>query len=81
MAVPTKRNPFLVFLASGAGRLLRIVVGIVLVLLGLLVVQGTWVWVLGIIGLVPLAAGIFDVCVLGPLFSASVWGRDIRGTR
>ncbi len=40
MALPAKRNPFVSFMASGAGRLLRIV-GIVLILLGLLVVQGT----------------------------------------
>ena len=81
MATPTTRNPFVTFMASGAGRVLRIVGGIVLVLLGLLVVQGTWGWVLVVVGLVPLAAGIFDFCLLGPLFGAGWWGRDIRRTR
>ncbi len=79
MAVPAKPNPFVGFMASGTGHLLRIVVGIVLILLGLLVVQGTWGWVLVVIGLVPLAAGVFDFCLLGPLLGVGFWGRDIRG--
>jgi hypothetical protein len=32
-----------------------------------------------VIGLVPLAAGVFDFCLLGPLLSVGFWGRDIRG--
>lgn len=80
MAQPSARrvNPFARFMASGAGRLLRIIVGLVLILIGLLLVKGTWGWVIAVIGLVPLAAGIFDFCILGPLFGAGFWGRDIR---
>jgi hypothetical protein len=31
------------------------------------------------VGLVPLAAGIFDFCVLAPLMGKPFWGREIRG--
>jgi len=79
MAQRASQNPFVAFMASGAGRSLRVIVGIVLIALGVFVVRGTWGWVLAVIGLVPLAAGLFDFCLLGPLFGAGFWGRDIRG--
>lgn len=34
-----------------------------------------------IIALVPLAAGVLDFCLLGPVFRAPFWGHDIRGQR
>ncbi|MCZ7539003.1 MAG: DUF2892 domain-containing protein [Anaerolineae bacterium] len=66
------------FMASPMGRWLRIVVGIVLILIGLLVIEGTGGTVIAIIGLVPLAAGAFDFCVLAPLLGLPFWGRAIR---
>lgn len=65
------------FLASQNGRVLRALAGIVLIVIGYLV-GDTAGWIIGIIGLVPLAAGIFDFCVLAPLFGRPFWGRDIR---
>lgn len=67
------------FLASGAGRIVRIVAGIVLVLVGLVVVTDTAGYVIAIIGLVPLAAGLFDFCVFAPLFGKPLSGKAIRG--
>ncbi len=32
--------------------------------------------VLAIVGLVPLAAGIFNFCLLGPVFGVDLWGRS-----
>ncbi len=66
------------FLASGAGRIVRIVAGIVLIALGLLSVGGTTGLILAIVGLVPLVAGIFDFCLFAPLFGASLSGKAIR---
>ncbi len=66
------------FLASPAGRITRIVVGLALVLIGPLVVQGTVGWILAIIGLVPLLAGIFDRCVFAPLFGLPFVGAPLR---
>lgn len=54
------------FMESTAGRALRGIVGVVLIVLGL-VLGGGWL-VLSVVGLVPLAAGAFGFCLLGPLF-------------
>jgi hypothetical protein len=68
------------FLASNpVGRGVRIVAGIVLVVVGLLVIGGTAGIIVAVIGLVPLLAGIFDVCVFAPLFGLSFYGKRIRG--
>lgn len=80
MAQPTPATPnaLVRFLASGIGRLMRIIVGLVLIVLGLFVVGDTAGWILAILGLVPLAAGLFDVCLIGPLFGVGFRGRAIR---
>lgn len=67
------------FLASSAGRLLRIIAGIAIILIGYLWVDEPWKYVLEAVGLVPLAAGVFDFCVLAPLMGRPFWGREIRG--
>jgi hypothetical protein len=70
------------FLASNpVGRIVRIVAGAILVLVGLLVLGGTAGIIVAVIGLVPLLAGIFDVCVFAPLFGASFFGPKIRGEK
>ncbi|HVO71464.1 MAG TPA: DUF2892 domain-containing protein [Aggregatilineaceae bacterium] len=69
------------FLASSAGRLVRILAGIVLIAVGLQVMQGTAGIVLAVIGLVPLLAGLLDFCLFAPLFGASFSGKAIRSTK
>jgi len=71
-------NPFVKFMASTAGRIVRIVAGLILIALGLLVVHGVGGIVLAIVGLVPLVAGLFDFCVFAPLFGAPLSGPKIR---
>jgi len=71
-------NPFVKFMASPAGRITRIVAGLVLIALGLLVVHGAGGIVLIVVGLLPLVAGLFDFCVFAPLFSAPLSGKKIR---
>jgi hypothetical protein len=66
------------FLASGPGRAVRIVAGIVLIALGLLTVGGTTGVILAVVGLVPLLASVFDFCLFAPLFGASLSGKAIR---
>jgi hypothetical protein len=65
-------------MASTAGRIIRVVAGIALVALGLLVLKGTAGIVVAVVGLVPLAAGIFDFCVFAPLFGCPMSGPKIR---
>jgi hypothetical protein len=70
-------NPFVNFMASPAGRITRVVAGIVLVALGIFMhsLGGT---IVAIVGLVPLLAGLFDFCVFAPLFGAPMSGPKIR---
>ncbi len=65
-------------LASPTGRAVRIVAGLALILLGWLAVEGIGGWVLAIVGLVPLAAGLFDRCVFAPLFGLPFVGPRLR---
>jgi Protein of unknown function (DUF2892) len=69
---------FAKFMASTAGRLLRIVAGLALIGAGVLLVGDTTGLVLAVVGLVPLLAGIADVCLFAPLFGAPFVGRRIR---
>ena len=66
------------FMSSGLGRGLRIVAGIILIAVGLAVVGGIGGIVLAVVGLVPLLAGAFDVCLFAPLFGAPLKGADVR---
>jgi hypothetical protein len=66
------------FLASPTGRWVRIAVGGALFAIGLLALKGTGGAVVAVIGLVPLLAGMFDVCLIAPLFGAPLSGRKIR---
>lgn len=69
---------FVKFMVTGAGRAVRVVAGIALVVVGLLVVGGTGGIVLAVIGLVPLMAGLFDFCVFAPLFGMPFMGKQVR---
>ena len=69
---------FVNFMASTNGRILRIVAGIALIALGLLSVGGTLGIVIAVIGVLPLAAGLFDFCVFAPLFGRPLSGPKIR---
>lgn len=71
-------NPFVRFMVSTAGRITRIAAGLVLIGVGLLWVQGIGGIILAVIGVVPLAAGLFDFCVFAPLFGAPLSGRKVR---
>jgi Inner membrane protein YgaP-like, transmembrane domain len=74
-------NSFVKFMASPAGRITRIVAGIILITLGLLVVHGVVGIILAVVGPVPLLAGLFDFCVLAPIFGASLGGKQIRSAK
>lgn len=71
-------NAVFEFMASSAGRLVRMVAGLILVVVGILLVEQVWGWILIIVGLVPLLAGVFDVCVFAPLFGLPFVGARLR---
>jgi len=69
---------FAKFMATVAGRGLRIVAGLALIAVGLLVVHGTAGTVLAIVGLVPIGLGTFNLCLFGPLLGAPFRGSDLK---
>ncbi|HMU76125.1 MAG TPA: DUF2892 domain-containing protein [Elusimicrobiota bacterium] len=76
-----KMNPFIQFMASTAGRIVRIVAGIALIAWGLAGITGTTGIIVAVVGALPLAAGLFDFCVFAPLFGAPLSGPKIRGAK
>jgi Protein of unknown function (DUF2892) len=71
-------NPFVKFMASTTGRIVRIAAGLGLIAWGLLGLGGSTGWIVALVGLVPLTAGVFDFCVFAPLFGNPMSGPKIR---
>ena len=67
---------FAKFMASTAGRAVRVVAGLALIVVGALL-GGGW-WALAVGGLVPLAAGALDVCLFNVLFGQPLSGKVVR---
>ena len=61
-------NGLINFMQGTAGRVLRVVLGLVLIYLGLAVLGGTLGVIVAIIGLLPIAMGIWGPCLLGFVF-------------
>jgi hypothetical protein len=70
------QSPLAQLLASMRGRVSRGGAGLLLIGLGMFLMQGLGGWIVAVIGLVPLAAGLFDVCLIVALFG----GTAIRAT-
>lgn len=71
-------NPIIAFMASAAGRIVRIVAGLALILWGWLGMGDTIGLIVAVVGALPLLAGLFDFCVFAPLFGAPLSGAKIR---
>jgi hypothetical protein len=71
-------NAFFRFMANSNGRIVRVVAGLLLIVIGIFWVHGTGGWILAIVGLVPLLAGALDKCVFAPLFGHSFDGPQLR---
>lgn len=69
---------FVKFMTSGTGRLARVILGAIIVALGLFVIQGTFGTILSIVGLVPIAGGLFDFCVAGAVLGYPLKGSAAR---
>lgn len=64
-------------MASPLGRGARVVLGVVLIILGLAVVGDTAGLILAAVGVVPILAGVFNVCLIGPIIGAPLSGKDL----
>ena len=71
-------SPFVKYMISPPGRILRIVAGLALILWGLMGLGGATGIIVAIVGAVPLLAGLFDFCVFAPLFGGHLSGPKNR---
>lgn len=62
-------------MASMWGRALRVVVGLILIWWGLGAGTTTGT-VVAVIGVIPILTGIFNICVVAPLFGGPLKGKD-----
>ena len=62
------------FMASPIGRGIRVVAGLVIIVAGL-VIGSAGGYLLAAVGLVPLMAGLLNVCVLAPVLKAPFSGK------
>jgi hypothetical protein len=72
---------FIRFMASGSGRVLRIVAGLAISGAGVYLLTAGSIAVgaiLAVVGLVPFLAGVFDLCILAPLFGCPRPGAKAR---
>ena len=66
---------FIHFLQSGGGKTVRLLVGTVLVVIGVIVIQGAWGSLVAVIGLLPILASLSKICLMAPLFGYTLDGR------
>jgi membrane-associated protease RseP (regulator of RpoE activity) len=71
---------FEMFMASGYGRLVRIAIGVGIIALSLLLLSGP-ARLAGLIGLVPIAAGVLNLCPVAPLWGGHFIGAKYCGKR
>ena len=69
---------FVKFMTSGMGRAARVVLGIIIMLLGLIVVQGTVGTIMAVVALIPIAGGLFDFCLAGFVLGYPLKGAQAR---
>lgn len=64
------------FMATPAGRGVRILFGLILIWLGLAMDKPAG-YVLEAVGLIPILAGVLNLCLIAPLLGAPLRGRDV----
>ena len=69
---------FVKLMTSPFGRGLRIVLGSVVIAMGLFVIGGTLGTIMALIGMVPLAGGVLDFCIISALLGYGFNGAKAR---
>ncbi len=67
---------FAEWMAKPAGRILRIAAGLVLIGVGLYF-QTFWGYAVAVVGVVPVLAGVFNICLIAPVLGAPFRGRSL----
>jgi hypothetical protein len=73
------KTGFARFVNSPAGRIARIAVGLGLIAWGYTQRAESKGMILMVVGLVPLAAGVFDLCLISALLGGPIRGSQVRG--
>ena len=68
---------FIKFMSSTAGRVLRTLVGLVVLVVGIV---GNNIW-LDLLGVFFIAVGVIDICVFAPLFKLPLSGKKVRALK
>lgn len=68
---------FAKFMAGSIGRGVRSLTGLILIALALTSLEGVAAALLIVVGLVFVAVGVFNICLLAPLFGAPLSGKDV----
>ena len=64
----------ILLLMSTPGKMLRVVVGLLVIGVGILIIQGTAGFVVAVIGLIPIFAALAGICLIAPLFGYTFEG-------
>lgn len=67
---------FVEWMSRPAGRILRAVAGVILIGVGLYF-QGVWGYVVAVVGVVPVLAGVFNFCLIAPILGAPFRARSL----
>ncbi|NDJ86397.1 MAG: DUF2892 domain-containing protein [Chloroflexi bacterium] len=67
---------FAKFMAQIPGRAVRIIAGVAIIALGLLVVGDIAGIIIAVIGVAPILAGVFNVCLIAPIIGAPFSGKE-----
>lgn len=76
MSTTEQRSSFELFMASGYGRLARVVLGLTVITAGRALIGGTTGWLIAAFGLAPIASGALGLCPVAPL-----WGGHFLGSK
>lgn len=68
-------NAFTIFMASKAGRLIRILTGTGLIAWGLVAMAPNPGYIIAAVGVLPLFTGLLNICLIGPIFGGPVSGK------
>ncbi len=74
-------SAFARLMASGYGRLIRLGLGIAVVAIGLTAVPRPAGLAIAVLGLVPIAAGVFNLCPIAPLWGGHFFGSQYCAPR
>ena len=68
------------FLQSPSGRMLRVILGLGVIVVGILFLQGMAGFLVAVIGLIPICTAHSGVCVIGPFFGYTFEGYRKTGS-